>query len=222
MSMWDILEFLGRREVEGRLLTANHLAHVVGRGAVDPFFATEHRRRSSRFVRVARGIYYVPHRDDPAMPEPERIAILHAEARGELLQTHGADAAREFGIDAPEATGPRFYTSGPTRDVDLCGVTVRFERVPGVVLLHTGSEAGAALAALHHGRRDPETTVRAMHARLSREARKRVTEVLVGLPQRTVSAWIDAEPAARVALPEAVEPIFPGPSGWHGRRCPRR
>lgn len=196
----DVVELLWSTELRNTMFSTRHLAHLVtDRHACE--ILRFYLRVPRQLRRVDRGVYFMSDPLSNAFPDVGAIARFRAESLGEMLQIHGADAAREFGLDAPPGDGPRFYTTGRTRTMRVDGCDVRFRHVPAVVTLHAWEPAGAALAALFACGPDAAAAIR---ANLHGDDRHRIRALLSRLPDRLARAWLAADPGARVPFPPAI------------------
>ena len=204
----DALHAYIRNIRQGTPFTAKHLLHLAPRREVDSMLGRLVRWGLLR--RVGHGVYYVRYVSFDTVPDAVTVAGLHLMGLGELVQVHGGDAAASFGLDAPPRDMPRLYTSARTRTYFVDNDPVRLCRVPGVYLSFAGTRAGVALAVLHYlGAAPDPSDVARIHAGISEEDRRRVRSVLAHLPHRVVRAWLQADPAIVVSLPERVSPTGP-------------
>lgn len=134
--------------------------------------------RSGGVVRLARGIYVRPKINKyvgPVTPEPGSIAASLAKADGAKIQVNGAEAARRLELTTQVPTQPVYYTTGPSRQIDVGRLRIRLKHASPRRFALEGP-AGLALSALRHvGRRrvTPEII-----ARVKRQLRPEEFEAL--------------------------------------------
>lgn len=184
-TYFDVLNHIENEIPRGAVFMAQDLLHVTARHNVDQLLTFC--ARIGRIHRVARGVYFRPHRRDGSVrPSLDDIIQVRAEAKGETLQTHGADAARRFGIVTPPPPTPSYYTSGRSRVLTIQSRRVRFRHVPGAILAFPGTPAGDALATFHHL---GPGVVPEVEAQLAAEDRQRLHRTMTRLPDRIATAW---------------------------------
>lgn len=102
--------------------------------------------------RVARGVFVRPKQSrfvGKVMPDVSRVIETIAKGHGEVIQVHGAEAARRFKISNQMPTQPVYYTSGPSREIQIGNLKVKLMHTSSHrKLLHAGKKLGLALAAL--------------------------------------------------------------------------
>jgi len=75
--------------------------------------------KGGEIVRVSRGVFVRPKNSryvGQVMPELSKVAQAIANAHGETIQVHGAEAARLLGLTTQMPLQSLFYTSGRNRD----------------------------------------------------------------------------------------------------------
>ena len=114
-----------------------------------------------RLERVGRGFYCKPLRNPyvkRALPSAAELARKQAQARGERLEVHGAQAVRLFGLSTQVPMKTVFHTSGRSRTQEIAGQAITFKHLPERYLRHAGTRVGQAIVALHYlGSRDLTT-----------------------------------------------------------------
>ncbi|MBD0679915.1 DUF6088 family protein [Pseudomonas sp. PSB11] len=108
---------------------------------------------SGELERLSRGIYMRPklsHFAGYARPSTQSILRIIARRNSEIIQVHGAEAVRSFGLSTQMQIKPVFYTSGATRKVAVGGALVHLLHVSPQKLQHAGTKAGLALCALFY------------------------------------------------------------------------
>ncbi len=113
--------------------------------------------------RIARGVFVRPRENrfiGNVMPDVSRVVKVMARDHGEIIQVHGAEAARRFKLSTQVPTLPVFYTSGPSRELKVGNLTVRLKHVSRRKLLLAGKRPGLALSALWYlGKNDVDARV---------------------------------------------------------------
>ena len=139
-----------QRVQQGEPFTNNRFLKLGSRPAVD--------KAISRLVdqgvieRVARGVFVRPRNSrfvGRVMPDVSRVIEVIAKSHGEVIQVHGAEAARRFKISAQMPTRPVYYTSGPSREIRVGKLKVKLMHTSSHrKLQHAGKKPGLALSAL--------------------------------------------------------------------------
>lgn len=156
----------------GQPFTASSLLQHGSRAAVDQ--ALSRMARAGTIARVTRGVYVRPEVSKyvgQVLPEPLMVAQVVAKQHGEVVQVHGAEAARRFALTTQVPTKPIFLTSGPSRRFRIGTLEVVLQKVSPRKLALAGRPAGVALTALWYLGKEqmrPEV-VKAIEARLAPE-----------------------------------------------------
>jgi hypothetical protein len=111
--------------------------------------------------RVARGVYVRPETSayvGKVPPEPLKVARAMAREHGEVIQLHGAEAARRLALTTQAPTQPVFLTSGPSRTFQLGKLKVVIKHVSPRKLALAERPAGLALTALWYLGKEHVTT----------------------------------------------------------------
>ena len=102
--------------------------------------------------RIARGVFVRSRKSrfvGNVIPEVSRVIEVIAKGHGEIIQVHGAEAARRFKISTQMPTTPVYYTSGPSREIQVGKLTVKLMHTSSHrKLQHAGKKPGLALTAL--------------------------------------------------------------------------
>ena len=102
--------------------------------------------------RVARGVFYRPkksHFIGKVVPELSSILAVIAQAHGETIQIHGAEAARQFKLSTQMPTTPVYYTNGTAREIIIGKLNVKLIHTSSQrKLQYAGKKLGMALSAL--------------------------------------------------------------------------
>ncbi len=153
----------------GEPFTSSDLLPVGTRASVDQ--ALSRLVRADVIERIARGVFARP-RTNPYVcnvtPSPEQVARAVARSTGSVIEVHGAEAAREFGLTTQVPMRPVYLTSGRSRTMQAAGVEIQMRHVADSRLLLAGRPAGRAFAALMYlGKNEVTTsTIKAIKRRL--------------------------------------------------------
>jgi hypothetical protein len=102
-------------------------------------------------ARITRGVFVRPKENrfiGAVMPDVSKVVEVIARDHGETLQVHGAEAARRFKLSTQVPTIPAYYTSGPTREIQVGNLSVKLRHASHRKLLLAGKRSGLALSAL--------------------------------------------------------------------------
>lgn len=127
----------------------NRFANLGSQGAVAK--ALSRLAASGELERLSRGIYMRPKLSHfTGYVRPSTKSILRAIARHnrEIIQVHGAEAVRYFGLSTQMQIRPVYYTSGASREVTVGAKRIRLLHVAPPKLQHAGTIVGLALCAL--------------------------------------------------------------------------
>ena len=139
-----------RRMPKGKPFTSSRFLKHGPRTAVDRALARL--VESGEIERLSRGVFVRPRTNrliGKVMPSISESVMAIAKKNGEIVQVHGAEAARRFKLSTQVPTLPVYYTSGSSRTIQVRNVEVR--------LIHTsnrrrlqfaGKKTGVALSAL--------------------------------------------------------------------------
>lgn len=108
---------------------------------------------SGKLERLSRGIYMRPKLSYFAgyvRPCTKSILRLIARRNGEIIQVHGAEAVRFFGLSTQMQIKSVYYTSGTSREVKVGAKNIRLLHVSPQKLQHAGTKTGLALCALFY------------------------------------------------------------------------
>jgi len=133
----------------GAPFTSAELLEFGTRASVDQ--ALSRLVRAGIIERIARGVFVKPEISrfvGKVMPEPAKVAAAVAKASRSIVQIHGAEAARRFGLSTQTPLQPVFSTSGPSRVVRFGAMEIRLQHAGSGKLALAGRPAGEALAAL--------------------------------------------------------------------------
>jgi hypothetical protein len=170
--------------------TGNIRQHISEIAIGEPFTSTQFNglgtraaidQALSRFVkqgeiaRVSRGVFVRPKISryvGQVTPEPSKVAQAIANAHGESIQVHGAEAARLLGLTTQMPLQSVFSTSGPNRELKVGKQRLILRHVAPRKLVLSGRPSGLALSALWYlgkGQVTPRT-IETIRGKLTPEA----------------------------------------------------
>ena len=126
-------------------------------------------------LRVARGVFVRPKSSrfiSNVMPSAEKVVQIMAQEAGEIIQLHGAEAARRFRLTTQMPTTPAYYTNRASRQIQVGNLSVQMIHTANPrKLQHAGQQAGMALSALWYlGKNNVDNqTLRTIEQHLSPE-----------------------------------------------------
>ena len=126
MSVAENIKTKVLRMQKGEPFTTNRFLNLGPRPAVDK--AISRLVEEGVMERVARGVFVRPKKNrfvGKVMPDVSRVVEAIAKGNGETIQVHGAEAARRFRISTQMPTKPIYYTSGPSREVQVGNLKVK-------------------------------------------------------------------------------------------------
>lgn len=141
--------------------TAKSFLDYGSRSAVDQ--ALSRLAKAGTIMRVTRGVYVRPEENryiGKVLPEPAKVVQTIAKARGEIVEVHGAEAARYFGLTTQVPTQPIFYTTGPTRSFMMGNLKITMRHRSRSKLVLAGTRAGQAVSALSYLGKEQATPAR--------------------------------------------------------------
>jgi len=124
---------------------------IGSRSAVNKALSTMVRK--GFLERIIRGIYMRPKHSTyigRVRPSPLKIVGIISKVNGEIIQVHGAEAARRLGLSTQMQLLPTYYTSGYTRSIKAGNAVVRLQHVCKQRLQHAGTKVGLALTVLYY------------------------------------------------------------------------
>lgn len=135
----------------GEPITASSLLAFGTRASVDQNLS---RLAKARVIeRITRGVYVKPKVSKyvgKTSPSPFKIAQALVEEEGEVIQVHGAEAARRLGLSTQVQTRPVFLTSGKGRQFRIGNLEVVLKSTARKKIAMSERPAGLALTALWH------------------------------------------------------------------------
>lgn len=168
---------------EGAPLTAKALLHLGNRAAVDQALARL--TRQGLLMRISRGVYVRPteSRFGKRAPAVEKVVQGLSRTFGEILVRNGAAAANELGLTTQVPVRQIYWTSGPSRRLELGKQKVELRHVPGSLLVAANRPAGEAVRALNWlGRGQAKRALTLMGRTLSREERQELLSLRNSMP----------------------------------------
>jgi hypothetical protein len=106
--------------------------------------------KAEAITRVSRGVYVKPKLNRyVGAVAPEPMEVVKAKLpQNEILQIHGAEAARQMQLSTQVPTQPVFYTQGSNREFRIGGLKVKLKHVSPRKLILGTRPAGVAFSAL--------------------------------------------------------------------------
>lgn len=147
-SLAELIMTRARALPEGEPLFAKQLLGLGTRAGVDQ--ALSRLAKSGALLRVGRGIYVRPieGRFGTHPPETGKLVEAIAEARGEIVASHGAAAANALGLTTQVPTRSVYLTSGRSRTLNLGKLVVELQHAPAWQLTLAGKPGGQIVRAL--------------------------------------------------------------------------
>jgi predicted transcriptional regulator of viral defense system len=156
----------------GEPFTASSMLSFGPRAAVDQ--ALSRLAREGAIARITRGVYVRPEVSKyvgTVLPEPLKVVQAIAHEHGEVVQVHGAEAARRMALSTQVPTKSVFLTSGPNRHFRIGKQEVVLKNVSARKLALAERPAGVALTALWYLGKEQVTSdvVKTIETRLAPE-----------------------------------------------------
>ena len=104
--------------------------------------------RAGLLTKPSRGVFARPKESKFGLIPPEPMEVAIAKVHGALVQVHGAEAARRFGLSTQVPVRPVFYTTGRSCTFNVGKVPVRLQHVSPRKLVCPGTKVGMAISAL--------------------------------------------------------------------------
>ena len=182
---------------------SNHdFLNLGSRPAVDKAFS---RLVAEGFIeRVTRGIFVRPKKSrfvGSVMPDISKVVMVIAQASGETIQVHGAEAARRFKISTQMPVMPVYYTNGTSREIKVGKLKVKLMHTSSNrKLQHAGTKPGLALTALWYlGKKQMlPTNIRCIREGLSDD--EFATLLSMAMPEWMSQALTEMDPSFRTRL----------------------
>lgn len=168
---------------EGGVLSPKEFLHLGSRAAVDQ--AVSRLTKEGKLLRVARGIYVTPvsSRFGTRAPAPEKVVQALAAQNGEVVATHGANAANALGLTQQVPVREVYLTSGRTRKLKLGRSEVILKHAPRwMFALGTGQAGDAVRALAWMGSTHARESLAALHRRLPTAEWRALSSARAALP----------------------------------------
>ena len=107
--------------------------------------------KRGKITRITRGIYVKPKQSrftGPILLSPLEVAQFIALKTGTIIQIHGAEAARHFGLTTQMPTQAVYLTNGPSRKLSIGRLQLTLKHVTSRKLMYAGTKMGLAITAL--------------------------------------------------------------------------
>lgn len=147
-----------KRLPKGQPFCIRRFAKLGTSGAVSKAIARMVNR--GELERVHRGIYMRPKSSlyvARVRPSAWKVVSLIARQSRQVLQIHGANAVRKFGLSTQMPLISIYYTSGPSRSIFIGKAEVRLVHAAPMVMQQAGTEVGMAISALFYLGKDGST-----------------------------------------------------------------
>jgi hypothetical protein len=124
------------------------------------------------------------------LPEPAKVAQAIANAHGETIQVHGAEAARLLGLTTQMPLRSVFYTTGRNREIKLGNLKLTLKHTARRKLALSGRPSGLALTALWYLSKEHvnTNTIKTIREKLAPEAFEAFEEFKAETP--SMPAWM--------------------------------
>lgn len=150
MSVTASIRTSVQRIKRGEPFTNTRFLRLGSRAAVDK--ALSRLVEEGAIHRITRGVFVRPKQSRFAgqvMPDVNRVVEVIAKDHGEMIQLHGAEAARRFKLSTQMPTSPIYYTNGASREIHIGKLKVKLMHTTNQRRLqHSGKKPGMALSAL--------------------------------------------------------------------------
>jgi hypothetical protein len=186
----------------GEPFTSSDLLPVGTRASVDQ--ALSRLVRAGTIERLTRGVFVRP-RTSPHVGKvptsPEKVVKAVARSSGSVIEVHGAEAAREFGLTTQVTMRPVYLTSGRSRIVHVGSVDIHMRHVADSRLLLAGTPAGRAFAALMYLGKNEVTgdTIQTIRHSLPPSEFEALASSVSSMPSWLSDAFYRHKPPAREA-----------------------
>lgn len=107
--------------------------------------------KTGNLKRVTRGMFVKPKQIpyiQESMPSANEIAQTIAQATGETITIHGAEAVRKFHLSTQTPMQPIFYTSGNTRNLKVGNQNILLKHMSPRKMVAAGTKVGDVILAL--------------------------------------------------------------------------
>jgi Family of unknown function (DUF6088) len=103
---------------------------------------------SGSLIKPTRGVFLRPKKSKFGTLPPEPLEVAIAKVPGALVQIHGAEALRRFGLSTQVPVRPVFYTTGRSRTFKVGKIPVRLQHVSPRKLAFPNTNIGTAISAM--------------------------------------------------------------------------
>ncbi len=134
---------------KGVPFTSSQFLQYGSRNTIDQTIVRLTKR--GEIIRVARGVYVKPKHSrftGTVLPNSFEVAQFIASKTGAIIQVHGAEAARYFGLTTQMPTQAVYLTNGPNRKLTIGHLQLTLKHVTSRKLIHAGTKIGLAITAL--------------------------------------------------------------------------
>lgn len=133
---------------EGSLISPKEFLHLASRVAVDKTLSRL--TQEGKLMRVSRGAYVAPHQGRFGSRPPSTESVVHAieTTCGETVVANGAAEANALGLTTQVPTREVFFTSGPSRTLQLGNRCIELKHGNRWQLLFGKRPSGMAIRAL--------------------------------------------------------------------------
>lgn len=173
----------------GEPFTLIEVRELGSRGAID--HALAYLTRKEVIVGVTRGIYVRP-KVSPLVgrvtPSADSVVRAWAAASQSVVEVHGAEAARQFGLTTQMPVRPVYATSGRSRTMQLGELRIELRHAAPSRLLFAGTPAGRAYAAIRYLGRN-EATASTIETIREKLAPKEFARLVSG--RQLMPAWLN-------------------------------
>ncbi|HHH9110731.1 hypothetical protein EFK68_03300 [Pseudomonas aeruginosa] len=174
---------------EGGVLAPKEFLHLGSRAAVDQAFCRL--VKSGQLLRVARGTYCVPVREQENLraPSTESVVKAMAEQGKQIVVLSGAHAARSLGLTRATHGPEEYLTTGRGKQLDIGGQNVVLKHAPYWMLSLGSTPAGNALRAIAWlGEAQADRASRALRKTLAKDQWGSLAAVRASLPSWMATA----------------------------------
>lgn len=183
----EVKEYIQKIE-EGESFTAKSLHHLATAENVRQILTRM--VQAGEIKRLARGVYVKPKHSPRVgliLPSSKEIAMLIANATGETIGIHGAEAARQLQLTTQVPLLLIYYTTGYSREMKIRNQTIQLKHVNPSKLIAPGTIAGTVISALMYlgSEQVSEKTVQKIKNQLTQEEFETVLKEIKYMP-----AWM--------------------------------
>lgn len=174
---------------EGGVLAPKEFLHLGSRAAVDQAFCRL--VKSGHLMRVARGVYCVPVRDQENLHAPSMESLVQAMAMQgkQIIVTSGAHAAKSLGLTRATPSQDEYLTTGRGKQLEVDGQTAALKHAPYWMLSLGSTPAGNALRAMAWlGSARADRASKALRRKLAKDQWEKLAAVRASLPSWMAAA----------------------------------